>query len=87
MNAESATKLAYKGKKLSEMEIARPLGVNSYPTIIFLDPQGEQIDRLSGYVDAEHFLPIIKFIGSDAYKTMSWEKYQSENDPALKQAN
>jgi thioredoxin-related protein len=79
LNAESGAKVNYKGKNLREIDIAQVFGVNSYPTIIFLDSKGEPIDRLGGFVDAERFLPIIKFIGTDAYKKMSWEDYQKKN--------
>ena len=57
------------------MQLARKFGVTGYPTIIFLDSQGEPINSLGGYVNAEKFLPIIKFIGDDFYKTMKWDEY------------
>lgn len=79
LNAESAKKLSYKDKAHSETELARAFGVQSYPTIIFLDSDGEPINSLGGYVDADRFLPIVQYIGDDHYKTMTWDEYKSKN--------
>ena len=90
LNAESPDTVSFLGRRIPEARLAAELGVTSYPTIIFLDPAGKPIDRLNSYVDAQTFLdamrrvdqqqtflPIIRFIGDDAYKTMSWQEYQS----------
>lgn len=75
LNAESTAKVTYKGKTISEMEVAQAFGIHSYPNIIFLDAAGEPINSLGGYVNAEKFLPIVKFIGEDYYKKMTWDQY------------
>lgn len=79
LNAESSKKLSYKEKAQSEMELARAFGVQGYPTIIFLDSQGEPINSIGGYVNADRFLPIAQYIGDDQYKTMTWDEYKSKN--------
>jgi thioredoxin-related protein len=76
LNAESSAKLQYKTYKLTEAELARGFGVRSYPTVVFIDSDGEPIDYLAGYIASEQFLPIIKFVGESLYKTMSWDEYQ-----------
>ena len=75
INAESDAKINYKDTVLSEMGFARAFGVTGYPTILFLEPDGDAITSLGGYVPAERFLPIAKFIGEDHYKKMSWQDY------------
>ena len=75
LNAESTAKITYKGKTMSEMELAQAFGIHSYPNILFLDAAGEPINSLGGYVNAEKFLPIVKFIGEDFYKKMTWQQY------------
>ncbi|MBI3765214.1 MAG: thioredoxin fold domain-containing protein [Ignavibacteriales bacterium] len=79
LNAESDAKVTYKGQTTSEMELAQAFGIRSYPTIIFLDAAGEPINSLGGYVNAEKFLPIVKFIGEDYYKKMTWDQYREQN--------
>ncbi len=39
-----------------EEDLAKKFKVASYPTLILLKPEGKEIDRLSGYRDAETFL-------------------------------
>jgi len=75
VNAESSEELHYKGKTYSEMGLAQGFKVTGYPTILFLDPNGNHITSLPGYVKADEFLGIVKFIGEDYYKTMKWEEY------------
>jgi thioredoxin-related protein len=79
LNAESTDSVTYQGKPSTEAELAQAFGVTGYPTIIFLDAEGQPIDKLGGFVNAEQFLPIIKFIGDDSYKSTSWEEYQKQN--------
>jgi thioredoxin-related protein len=78
LNAESSKVITYLDTNYTERDFARYLGVRGYPTIIFFENSGEPITPLSGYVAAEKFLPIIKFIGEDFYKTMDFEKFSQE---------
>lgn len=79
INGEGTTKLTYKDQKTNEVGLAQAFGIRSYPTIIFLDSHGEPINSLGGFVDADRFLPIIKFIGDDHYKSMTWDEYKAKN--------
>lgn len=79
LNGEGARKLTYKDQQSTEMGLAAAFGIRSYPTIIFLDSQGEPINSLGGYVDADRFLPIVKYIGEDHYKSMTWDEYRAKN--------
>lgn len=76
VNAESNAPVTYKGQTSSEMQLAQSFGVSGYPTIFFLEPSGEPIDALGGFVDAQKFLPIAKYFGEKHYKTMTWPEYQ-----------
>jgi len=42
------------------VEIAKKYGVNAYPTIVFIQPDGEEIDRILGYVAAVPFLQRVR---------------------------
>ncbi len=79
LNAESNGKLTYRDKSLTEGGLAQAFGVRGYPTIIFLDSNGEPINSLGGYVAADRFLPIIMYIGDDKYKSMTWDEYRQKS--------
>lgn len=38
------------------LELARKFGVDSYPTIVFLDPEGSELERILGYLPPDKFL-------------------------------
>lgn len=82
MNAESSERVTYMGKKSTAMQLAGTFGVDGYPATVFLEPDGEMITRVPGYVTADRFAPILKFIGESAYKKMTWDEYQKTLTPA-----
>lgn len=51
-------------------------GKLSFPTVVFLDEQLRIIQPLPGYHKPEQFDPILRFIGGDSYKDISWEDFQ-----------
>ncbi len=83
LNAESPAKVEYKDTKSTEMGIARDFGVTGYPTFIFLEPNGDLITSLPGFVKAEDFYPVLKYVAESKYKTVEWQafydQYQKEH--------
>lgn len=67
VNAESENLINYKGKEISESELAQELEVTSYPTTTFIDNESNYIDSISGYLDPLSLRVVTKFIGSNAY--------------------
>lgn len=84
LNAESGSKLKYKEEEYTEQSISRAFGVSGYPTMVFLDSKGEIITVYPGYVKADDFLPMIKFIGEEIYTNMKWDAYIDEYRNSLK---
>lgn len=80
LNAESNTKVTYKGKTGTEQTLARSFGVTGYPTTLFFEADGQLITSLSGYFSADKFLPILKFLGEDYFKSMNWEEYFEKHE-------
>jgi len=72
---DSGRKLKFLGYELSEAELAQALGLTGYPTTVFLEPDGTYITRVPGFVPAETFLQVLRFIGSEAYKRQSFEEF------------
>lgn len=81
LNGESEEQVKYKGESLTAVSLARGFGVTGFPSVIFLESNGDAITKVPGFVNAEDFMPIIKFIGDGHYKKMKWEEYLDKYGP------
>ena len=65
------------GARKGTHELAQALlqGKMSYPSYVFMSENNQLITVVPGYIEAYNFLYILKYIGSDAFKTQSWEEY------------
>ena len=72
--------VSFKEYTLTSAELAAGLGAEATPTTVFLDSDGGYITRLPGYVDAEEFMHILRFIGSEAYRIESFKDYRERQD-------
>ena len=63
LNAESSASGRYQGRSLSSRSLAQHFGVRGYPTTVFLRPGGDHITNVGGYVPADRFLLILRYIG------------------------
>lgn len=77
LNAESPSTITYRGKQTTETAFAQSFGVSGYPTTLFLEPNGDLITALPGFVAADRFIEVLEFIGESHYKTKSWEEFQT----------
>ena len=55
--------------------LAGEWGVTGLPTLWFLDPQGNKITRIPGYVPADQFLQILRYIHTKSYTTMEFHEF------------
>jgi thioredoxin-related protein len=62
-----------------EKKIASTYHVRGLPVSWFLEPNGERITSIPGYVNPELFLIILKYIASGSYKTMTLMEYKKQN--------
>jgi len=58
-----------------EKKLAKHFGVRGVPALFFLKPDSEKISGIPGYVEAEIFLKMLKFIYTDSYKKMQFLEY------------
>lgn len=79
LNAESSKPFMFQGRSLTEETFAAGAGVTGYPTTIFLDSESTPITLLPGFVPAERFAHILKYIGENHYKTLSFEEFQQRS--------
>ncbi len=77
LNAEGKDKLTYNGKKYTEEELSYYFEVFSFPTTIFLEPDGKVISfkydnypmkNIPGYVKTDEFKKLLIFFRDGKYK-------------------
>lgn len=62
-----------------EKKIASTYHVRSLPVSWFLEPNGEKITNIPGYVNPELFQIILKYISSESYKTITLFEFKKQN--------
>jgi thioredoxin-related protein len=63
LNAESSALALYEGRNLSSRALAARFRVSGYPTTVFLRSGGEHVVNVPGYVDADRFLLLLRYVG------------------------
>lgn len=68
------------GKKgqFHELVLALTKGNFALPTLIVIDEQLNVIDVLPFYLNPESLDPVLRFYGSDAYKSRKWQDFQGD---------
>ncbi|WP_026315596.1 thioredoxin family protein [Riemerella columbina] len=69
-------------------EFAQYFNVSAYPTMVFLDEEGQYITNLIGYFTAKEVEPYLSLFHSDAYKNIKtkddWENFQKKFKSKIK---
>ena len=63
LDAESDAPATYRTRRYSESSLASRFGVSGYPTTIFLKPNGDHLVNVPGYVPADRFLQLLRYVG------------------------
>jgi thioredoxin-related protein len=83
LNAESENMISYKGKSMTERELAAKIfRATGYPTTVYLDQDQNLLQPIPGYLQAEMLDKILHFYGEDHYKNTSWEQFQANYNSA-----
>ena len=75
VDAESRRKVKFMGKEITSRELAKSFNVRGYPTIWFLNPQGEPITALPGFLEADKFAIVLDYISGGHYKTTEFTNF------------
>ena len=67
--------ISIKVNKDKEEAVARKYFVRGLPMIWFMEPDGEKISSLPGFIPPEMFMQILKFIDSNSYKKMTFKEF------------
>ena len=80
LNAESAEPAPYQGEDLTARELASRFRVTGYPTTLFLRSNGEHLVSVPGYVAADRFLLLLRYIGDGHLERgVTWEAFRAKN--------
>lgn len=60
--------LTYKGESYSPFTLGRRFGVNAFPSLAYLDAEGELVTVVPGFVPAKTFLPLLEYMQKECYK-------------------
>ncbi len=90
MDAEGKEPITYQGKEFKyvpsgkrgyhELAAALLQGRLSYPTVVFLDEEGNMLSPVPGYQKVKPFLKIARYFGDNIYKEQDWKSYDSAGE-------
>ena len=85
LNAESAERVSYAGRSLTARALSGGFEVTGYPTTIFLKPDGTHLVNVPGYIPADKFLKLVRFVGDGHMdRGESWEAYSKSSGTGAK---
>ncbi len=79
VDVESSKKIKFMDKEVAQKDLAAAFNVHAYPTIWFLDPQGQPIAPLPGYIEAPMFATVLDYISGGHYRTTPFSQYVKQN--------
>jgi len=62
LDAEGSGPATFEGRGFNARSLAARLGVSGYPTTIFLRPAGDHPVSVPGYVEADRFLLLLRYV-------------------------
>lgn len=78
LNAESNDTVHQGDRPLTARRLASSYNVTGYPTTIFLDAKGKHLANVPGYLPADRFLLLIRYIGDGHMdRGEKWDDYVS----------
>jgi len=91
-NAEGNDKITFKGKvysnpsynpakatrRNSAHQFTRYMGVRAYPTVVFIDEQGNLINTVKGYRTPQQIEVFLKLFGTDLWKSITTQEAYQE---------
>jgi thioredoxin-related protein len=66
LDAEAKDEATYEGRMYTSRSLAERFRVTGYPTTIFLRANGEHLVNVPGYVPADRFLQLLRYVGDGA---------------------
>jgi thioredoxin-related protein len=78
INAETTDRFNYRGTLYAGRELTMMFGVRGFPATVFFTDSGELITVLSGYIPADRFYIIAKYLAEGWYEKMKFEDFEKQ---------
>jgi thioredoxin-related protein len=80
INAENdKEKVSYRGEEHTGVTLARRFGVRGFPSLAYLDRDGELVMVVPGFVPAKTFLPLLQYMQKECYRQrMTFEEFMEK---------
>jgi len=79
INAETNEKFEYRGKSYAGRELTMMFGVRGFPATAFFTQSGDLITVISGYIPADRFNVIVKYLAEGWYEKMKFEDFEKQH--------
>lgn len=75
----SENKVTHQGQQITERELTAAHGVQGFPTLVFMEPDGKVIGKIPGYLGPDEFKGMLKFIETGSYRKMDYEAFRKKS--------
>jgi thioredoxin-related protein len=75
VNPEKDGSYVFKGRTLTNADLAKEFKVQGFPTTVYLDLEGNVCGSFSGFVPPEAYVKILTFIANGEYKKQSLDNF------------
>jgi len=72
---EDGRRVFYDGRPLTHRAFADRFRVATYPTTVFLTPDGAPITRVPGFVGPARFRTLLRYVAEGHYRRTTWEEF------------
>jgi thioredoxin-related protein len=81
LDAEAGDPARYEDQDYTGRTLASHFGITGYPTTIFLRASGDHLINAPGYIPADRFLTVLRYIG-DGYldRGVTWEQFKNQGN-------
>lgn len=80
LDIESDKKHEFNGEVLTGSQFARKYRVQGTPTTFFINKEGKILGAQPGFIPADTFESLLRFVGTDAYQETSFDDYLKEDE-------
>jgi len=79
INRDDDENISFEGYEGTNRAFLKKFGIDLYPTVVFLDGNGEGIYSMVGYRNPKKFMTILNYISTKKYKKMTFEEFEDES--------
>ena len=76
IDTDSKNEVNFMGETYTEQELAWAFRITGTPTTIFLSAEGKPLGVQPGFIPGDVFKKLVSFVGTDSFKSMSFDEYE-----------